>query len=127
MEIKALLDDARDKHEQWYQELVNSIIDHHGQVGDEMAVSHQECAFGEWLNHVGMQIYHDVNEMRELNRHHREFHGHVQALVGHQHHHMKSRREYVQIEQSRDAMMHSFDLLETRLADPEMQQRRRSD
>lgn len=109
---------ARKKHEQWYSLFMNSLMEHgNGQIDEALAITHDDCEFGKWLNETGLKQHGSLLEMHELARVHRDLHLHVCNIVGRQGMHLKSRLEFGRLEQSKDQLTDLLDKLEINAED----------
>ncbi len=107
-----IIRDAREKHEHWYAAFMKSLISYNGQVEDNLAITHEECKFGQWLLEVGLKQHGDMPQMHRLARTHRELHLHVRNIIESQEMHLKTRLRFAQLEQTRDRLLAQLDELE---------------
>lgn len=114
---KAVFSQARDKHEQWFEQFMASLMNHQGQIDNDLAIDHHLCDFGVWLHEEGLQRYGSLPAMQELARVHRELHQHVRNIYGRQQLHIKSRLEYQQLELSKERLMTLLHDLEAQVED----------
>ncbi|MCW8888687.1 MAG: flagellar brake domain-containing protein [Gammaproteobacteria bacterium] len=69
-----------DKHYSW-REKVSSFIHAGEDVSQDFALSPDECDMGRWLSSEGKQQYAGTDELKELDRVHRELHRQVEAAI----------------------------------------------
>lgn len=71
---------AKSKHLSWKDRLRN-FLDDKEELTAEQAVSHRHCDLGKWLYADGLRVYGEHQELIDMEKTHKEMHGHISAII----------------------------------------------
>ena len=73
---------VRDRHRQWIDTL-QQVLDGKNTLTVQQAGSHESCALGKWIDATGLKEYGAIDDIRVLEKAHKEFHHHVRNVLLH--------------------------------------------